>query len=95
MIKGETKGTGTLSTSSNGEAAGIGGGWFIGCGNINIEGGVITASGGQGAAGIGGGYHASCGNITITTGVTQVTAKYSCSGLDDGRLQQRRNRAEE
>jgi hypothetical protein len=73
-IKGETKGTGTLSTSSNGEAAGIGGGWFIGCGNINIEGGVITASGGQGAAGIGGGYHASCGNITITTGVTQVTA---------------------
>ena len=74
-IKGETKGTGTLSTSSNGEAAGIGGGWFIGCGNINIEGGVITASGGQGAAGIGGGYHASCGDITITTGVTQVTAK--------------------
>ena len=73
-IKGETNGTGTLSTSSNGEAAGIGGGWFIGCGNINIEGGVITASGGQGAAGIGGGYHASCGDITITTGVTQVTA---------------------
>ena len=73
-IKGETKGTGTLSTSSNGEAAGIGGGWFIGCGNINIEGGVITASGGQYSAGIGGGYHASCGNITITTGVTQVTA---------------------
>ena len=73
-IKGETKGTGTLSTSSNGEAAGIGGGWFIGCGNINIEGGVITATGGQYAAGIGGGYHASCGDITITTGVTQVTA---------------------
>ena len=73
-IKGETKGTGTLSTSSNGEAAGIGGGWFIGCGNINIEGGVITASGGQGAAGIGGGKNAKCGDITITTGVTQVTA---------------------
>ena len=73
-IKGETKGTGTLSTSSNGEAAGIGGGWNIGCGNINIEGGVITASGGKFAAGIGGGYNSSCGNITITDGVTQVTA---------------------
>jgi len=73
-IKGETKGTGTLSTSSNGEAAGIGGGWNIGCGNINIEGGVITATGGQYAAGIGGGFDCKCGNIMITSGVTSVTA---------------------
>jgi len=73
-IKGETEGTGKLIASSNGHAAGIGGGWFVDCGNIVIEGGVITASGGQSAAGIGSGGNGSCGNITITDGVTQVTA---------------------
>ena len=68
------KGDGSLTAKSNGYAAGIGGGSFINCGNIIIEGGTITANGGSYAAGIGGGYKAACGNITITKGVTSVTA---------------------
>ncbi len=68
-------GSGSLTASSNGNGAGIGGGYNnIACGNIVIEGGNITATGGKMAAGIGGGGPASCGNITITNGVTSVTA---------------------
>ena len=65
------KGDGKLAASNthvNNQAAGIGGGWFIPCGNIVIEGGIIDAKGGIWAAGIGGGGNASCGNITITGG---------------------------
>ena len=68
------KGDGQLTASSNGHGAGIGGGVFLSCGNIRIEGGAINAQGGSGAAGIGGGYRSACGDITITTGVTSVTA---------------------
>ena len=68
------QGDGSLNASSNGYAAGIGGGYNISCGNITIEGGTITATGGANAAGIGGGRNAACGNITITDGVTSVTA---------------------
>lgn len=68
------KGSGSLTASSNGCGAGIGGGYEIACGNIVIEGGNITAIGGTQAAGIGSGYEASCGDITITDGVTSVTA---------------------
>ena len=68
------KGDGSLTASSNGFGAGIGGGYEIACGNITIEGGTITATGGVYAAGIGGGEEASCGDITITDGVTSVTA---------------------
>ena len=70
-------GDGSLTASSGASnpcGAGIGGGYEIGCGNINISGGTINATGGDMAAGIGGGYDASCGNITITSGVTRVTA---------------------
>ena len=87
-------GTGSLTASSNGYGAGIGGGNAISCGNIEIKGGEITAYGGSswsGSAGIGGGGDASCGNITISGGT--VTANggdygagigcgYSYSGLD-------------
>ena len=62
-IKGGTAGTGTLTASSNGQAAGIGGGSGPKCGNISIEGG-----------GIGGGTNATCGTITIANTVTKVTA---------------------
>ena len=68
------KGTGSLDASSNGYAAGIGGGYEISCGNIVIEGGTINATGGTYAAGIGGGRNASCGTITITNTVTSVMA---------------------
>ena len=68
------QGEGSLDASSNGSAAGIGGGMNIACGNITIAGGTITATGGEYSAGIGGGFGVSCGNITITNGVTKVTA---------------------
>ena len=68
------QGTGSLTASSNGYGAGIGGGFNINCGNIEIQGGVITATGGRSAAGIGGGSSASCGTITINNTVTSVTA---------------------
>ena len=67
-------GGGKLIASSNGHGAGIGGGYNISCGNIDIQGGIIEATGGQYAAGIGGGYIRNCGTITITDGVTRVTA---------------------
>lgn len=67
-------GGGTLIASSNGHGAGIGGGYNISCGNIDIQGGIIEATGGYHAAGIGGGHVRNCGTITITDGVTRVTA---------------------
>ena len=67
-------GGGKLTASSNGKASGIGGGYEIACGNINILDGVIEATGGRYSPGIGGGYHTSCGNITISPTATQVTA---------------------
>ena len=68
------EGSGSLDASSNGKAAGIGGGYDIDCGNIRIVEGTVTATGGAGAAGIGGGENGSCGTITITDGVDIVTA---------------------
>ena len=68
------KGGGKLIASSNGHGAGIGGGYNISCGNIDIQGGIIEATGGYHAAGIGGGHVRNCGTITITDGVTRVTA---------------------
>jgi hypothetical protein len=67
-------GTGFLDASSNGDGAGIGGGYEISCGNIEIDGGTIVATGGEEAAGIGGGYYGTVGSITITDNVTKVTA---------------------
>ena len=72
------KGAGSLEASSNGLGAGIGGGYQIACGNIEIQGGEITATGGQYAAGIGSGGGANCGTITISGGT--VTAQ----GGDNG-----------
>ena len=68
------QGTGSLNASSNGLAAGIGGGLKIACGNITITGGTVTATGGNHAAGIGGGCNAISGNIIIANTVTRVTA---------------------
>ena len=69
------QGEGSLTASSTGYAAGIGGGSiYTNCGNIIIKGGTIIARGGSHSAGIGGSYHTTCGNITITKGVTSVTA---------------------
>ena len=64
--------------------AGIGCGYQIGCGNINITGGNITAKGGFGAAGIGGGHNASCGNIDITGGTINATGGNKAAGIGSG-----------
>lgn len=96
--KGSTltiRGDGSLTASSKNRnssscGAGIGGGYFMECGNIVIEGGTINATGGRQAAGIGGGAFSGCGNITITSGVTNVTATkgdrcpYSIGGGEQG-----------
>jgi hypothetical protein len=77
------QGTGSLTASSNGWAAGIGGGNTVNCGNITITGGNITATGGSGRAGIGGGSGA-CGNITITGGTITATGGNNAAGIGGG-----------
>ena len=80
-IKGGTAGTGQLTASSNGEGAGIGGGFDIGdCGNIDIQGGNITATSGH-AAGIGCGGAGKCGNISISGGTITATGGTSAAGI--------------
>jgi hypothetical protein len=78
------KGSGSLNASSNGYAAGIGGGYNISCGNINITGGTITAAGFNGSAGIGSGTQASCGNITITSGTVVAIGGSEAAGIGGG-----------
>ena len=82
------KGSGSLTARSGnqkyiddgylGYGAGIGGGYQIPCGHIDIQGGMIYAEGkghsSKGAAGIGSGYNSSCGNITISPSVISLTA---------------------
>ncbi len=74
-IQGGIAGTGSLNASSNGYAAGIGGGFQISCGNIVITGGEIEATGGEeGGAGIGSGfYNSNCSGITISGGIVTAT----------------------
>ena len=85
-IRGEAEGTGSLDASSNGYAAGIGGGFItVHCGNIVIEGGVITAKGGIAAAGIGSGNEGKCGTITISGGIVNATGGQLAPGIGGGR----------
>ena len=74
------QGTGSLTASSNGSGAGIGGGIDFDCGNITITGGTITATGGNGRPGIGGGTEA-CGDITITGGTITATGGNAAAGI--------------
>ena len=85
-IKGETAGTGKLTASSSqgGNGAGIGGGMFIDCGNIEIQGGVITAYGGDNAAGIGNANYSSCGSITISGGTITANGGEYAAGIGTG-----------
>ena len=87
-IKGGAAGTGKLTASSNGYGAGIGGGlegdYEISCGNIEIQGGDITATGGNNAAGIGSGGYASCGTITISGGTVSATGGEQAAGIGSG-----------
>ena len=87
--KGSTltiRGTGSLTSIGQGGGSGIGG---IGvsdgnrsyCGNITIEGGIITARAGEYAAGIGGGKNCNCGNITITGGTITASGGTKSAGI--------------
>ena len=73
-------GEGSLSVTSLGYAAGIGGGDKLPCGNIFIDGGSISATGAE-APGIGGGYKAACGNIVISGGVVTSIGGDSSAGI--------------
>lgn len=85
-------GSGSLDASSNGYAAGIGGGYNyvsgdhpdLSCGNIVINGGKITATGGSSAAGIGGGRNSACGTITIGSLVSHITATGNSTSIGAG-----------
>ena len=79
------KSIGSLTASSNGYGAGIGGGIDVACGNIEIQGGTITATGGKYAAGIGGDFNATCGNITISGGTVTATGGEQAAGIGGGR----------
>lgn len=75
------EGTGSLTASSNGIAAGIGSG-KISCGNIHIKSGTINATGGMASAGIGSGNNedVTCGTITISGGnVTAIGGESSAA----------------
>ena len=80
-IKGETEGTGSLNARGSDGGAGIGGGNVISCGNINIQGGKITAIGGGMAAGIGAGALGICGNITISGGTIEAIGGDDAAGI--------------
>lgn len=91
IIKGETLGTGKLIASSNSSgddgAAGIGGGYEHPCGNIEIQGGDITATGSNCSAGIGGCAEGTCGNITISGGKITAQGAYGAAGIGSGEYQ--------
>ena len=75
-------GSASITASSNGYGAGIGGGNGVACGNIVINGGTVTATGGDYAAGIGGGdNYLPCGNIVINGGTVTATGGYRGAGI--------------
>ena len=80
--------TGVLNVTSGNLCAGIGGGYNNAnktCGNIRIEGGVITAQGGYNGAGIGSDcYEANCGDIIITGGTITAKGGTNAAGIGTG-----------
>ena len=73
-------GGGTLTAPGNNDAAGIGAGFNLPCGNIVIESGIIFANG-KSAAGIGGAGNAACGDITIKSGVVYAAGTWDAAGI--------------
>lgn len=78
------QGTGSLNVQGGSNAAGIGGGSGINCGNISLMGGAITACGGQYGAGIGSGQDGICGNIEIVGGEITATGGEGAAGIGSG-----------
>ena len=77
-------GTGSLNASSNGWGCGIGGGYNIAAGNIEINGGTVTATGGLNAAGIGSGSRSNCGSIVINGGTVTAVGGNTAAGIGSG-----------
>ena len=85
------EGEGSLNASNNGRSTGIGGGAYMHCGDIVINGGNITATGANYNAGIGGGVDfvdegtvIRCGKITITGGTVTATGGEYAAGIGSG-----------
>jgi hypothetical protein len=77
-------GDGKLTVSSNGSAAGIGGGPNENCGKLWIWGGNITATGGAGAAGIGSASGGYCAAIDIDTATVTAIGGGGAAGIGGG-----------
>ncbi len=78
-------GSGTLNASCiNGKGAGIGGGYYIPCGNIVLSGATINAYGGPTSAAIGSGGHSSSGNIAINSGTVTAQGGQGGTGIGCG-----------
>jgi len=78
-IKGNT---GSLEASSSGNfSSGIGGAGMTPCGNIEIQGGIITATGTESGTGIGSGFGSTCGTITISGGTVTATGGQYGAGI--------------
>ena len=86
-------GPGTLVVTGGVYGAGIGGAdvadpdsptGLRNCGNIVIEGGLVTAQGGDYAAGIGTGYCGHSGNVTISGGKVIATGGCTAPGIGGG-----------
>lgn len=78
-------GSGSLDAGSKANGAGIGGGFGLNCGNINIVGGTVTATGGECGSGIGSGYYESiCQSITISGGTVTATGGDYGAGIGSG-----------
>ena len=80
--------TGVLNVTSGEYCAGIGGGYMntnCTCGNITIEGGVITAQGGSYGSGIGTDCGtATCGDIIIKGGTITAKGGINAAGIGTG-----------
>jgi hypothetical protein len=80
--------TGVLNVTSGKYCAGIGGGYKntnSTCGNIRIEGGIITAQGGYSGSGIGSDCgKATCGDIIIMGGTITAKGGSNAAGIGTG-----------
>ena len=78
-------GDGKLNASSNGDGAGIGGGYRGSCGTIMINGGTVTAAGTANSkgAGIGSGCFGSCEGICIYGGTVNASG-WNGAGIGSG-----------
>ena len=75
------EGTGSLDVSGGDNASGIGGGYGLTCGHINISEATIIATGGDNAPGIGSGEGGSCGCINIDSGNVIARGGKNAPGL--------------